>query len=117
MSGSRGAGRRSESEPRMNRPRSGSERRLTAQYAVTRVLAEAESLGVAAPRILKAVCQSLGWELGAIWRVDGDAGVLRCVATWREDSADLAEFEQLTWQSTFAWGVGLPGRVWEARAP
>src|SRR5262249_43678456 len=43
--------------------------RLAAQYAVTRVLADAPSLAVATPRILRAVCESLGWSVGAIWRV------------------------------------------------
>src|SRR5215475_10984994 len=45
------------------------EARLDAQYAVTRVLAEAPTLAIATPRILAAVCESLGWSVGAIWRV------------------------------------------------
>ena len=39
-------------------------------YAVTRVLAEAESLEAASPLILMSICEGLGWELGALWRVN-----------------------------------------------
>src|SRR5206468_12775452 len=40
------------------------ERRLAAQYAVTRVLAELNSLREAAPKILQAICDSVDWETG-----------------------------------------------------
>jgi len=57
-------------------------RRLHAQYAVTRVLAESTSLREATPKVLRAICETLGWEHGALWRVDAAAEVLRCVALW-----------------------------------
>ena len=46
------------------------ERRLAAGFAVTAVLAEETTLSAATPRILRAICDSLDWEFGAIWRVD-----------------------------------------------
>jgi len=55
--------------------------RLSAQYAVTRVLAEAPSLASVTPRIRQAVCESLDWSVGAIWRVDQKGKLLRCVET------------------------------------
>src|SRR2546428_5527860 len=61
------------------RERTRVERRVAAQHAATRVLAEAGTLAEAAPRILAAICDCLGWEWGALWVVDGDADVLRCV--------------------------------------
>ncbi len=57
------------------------EARLAAQYAVTRVLAEAPTLASATPRILEAICESLNWSVGSIWRVDQKEKVLRCVET------------------------------------
>ena len=86
--------------------------RLAAQYAVTRVLAEAPDLEVAAPNMLQAICEGLGWSVGAIWRVDTKANVLRCVETWHVPSARLEEFDRITRTHTFARGIGLPGRVW-----
>ena len=43
------------------------DKRRAAQYAVIRVLADAETLAEATPRILDAVGLSLDWEVGAIW--------------------------------------------------
>jgi len=91
--------------------------RLSAQYAVTRVLAEAPTLARATPRILQAVCQSLDWSVGAIWRVDQNENLLRCVETWHIPSAQLKEFDQSTHSQTFPRGIGLPGRVWSQTQP
>ena len=45
------------------------ERLTAAEHAVTRVLAECATLAEAAPRLLHAVCENLGWASGALWRV------------------------------------------------
>jgi len=91
--------------------------RLAAQYAVTRVLAEASDLMIGAPKILQAICEGLGWSVGAIWRVDEKENVLRCVETWHVLSARLEEFDRTTRTRTFAAGIGLPGRVWSNARP
>jgi PAS domain S-box-containing protein len=44
-------------------------------------------------------------------------GRLRCVENWVRPSVAVAEFTSVTWQITFAPGVGLPGRIWETRYP
>jgi PAS domain S-box-containing protein len=91
------------------------ERRLAAQYAVTRILAEAQTIDDATPRILQAVCESLGWVMGALWMVEGrraDA-VLHFVETWHAPSVDVSTFERFSARRTFERGEGLPGRVWE----
>jgi PAS domain S-box-containing protein len=81
------------------------EARLAAQYAVTRVLADAPTLASATPRILQAVCQSLDRSVGAIWRVDQKDKLLRCVETWHTPSAQVNEFDQGTHSRTFPPGV------------
>jgi PAS domain S-box-containing protein len=93
------------------------EARLAAQYAVTRVLADASTLATATPLILRAICESLGWAVGAIWRVDPKARVLRCVQTWSMREARVQEFEQATRAQVFDPGIGLPGRVWSQPKP
>ena len=87
--------------------------RLAAQYAVTRVLAEAPTLASGTPRILQAICESLNWSVGAIWRVDHQEKLLRCVETWHMAAPQPREFDRDTRARTFSPGVGLPGRVWE----
>src|SRR6266545_2686794 len=91
------------------------ELRRAAQLAVTRVLAEASSLAEATPKILRAVCESLRWDMGAIWHIEGD--VLCCVDVWHAGGEHLGEFEQATRATTFARGVGLPGRIWATGEP
>src|SRR5712692_5744525 len=93
------------------------EARLTAQYAVTRVLAEAPTLASGTPQILQAICESLSWSMAAIWRVDQKEKLLRCVETWHMSVAQVKEFDQGTRSRTFAPGVGLPGRVWAQGQP
>jgi len=89
------------------------ERRLRMQYAATRILAESTELADAARGILRTVCEASGWEFGGLWVVDRRTGVLRCAETWHaSSSANVAEFAEISHQSTFPRGVGLPGRVW-----
>ena len=93
------------------------EQRLMAQHTVTQILAEAATLEEATPKILRAVCECLVWDVGALWRPDREAGVLRCVEIWHRESKPVPEFEAASRQSTFGPGIGLPGRVWLNREP
>jgi anti-anti-sigma regulatory factor len=93
------------------------EARLAAQYEVTRALAESESFKAAVPRILRAVCEALGWELGLVWALDRGAGVLRFVEAWRAHDVDVAEFERVSSRREFGRGEGLPGGTWERGEP
>jgi two-component system, sensor histidine kinase and response regulator len=93
------------------------EARLAAQYAITRVLAEASTLATATPRILQVICETLNWSVGTIWRFDQKGKVLRSVETWHTPSAQVEEFDRSTRSSTLAPGVGLPGRVWSQAQP
>lgn len=100
------------------------ERRLAAQYEVTRALAETQSIAAAAPQILRAVCEGLGWEMGALWKAErgthdeGDgAGVMRCVETWHAETVERKAVEAMTARREFLKGEGLPGRVWAAARP
>src|SRR5467141_2394071 len=88
------------------------ERRLTSQYAVTRVLAEATTLEEAVPKIIQAIAESLEWDLGVFWRVDKATGVLRCFDQWKAPSVQADPFTLDTWRRVFTRGEGLPGRIW-----
>lgn len=93
------------------------ERRLSAQYAVSRVLAEASTLMEAAPRLIQAICESVDWQVGSVWTVDHQAGVLRCLDTWHRADVEPTAFLKVTREITFKPGIGLPGRVWSSGAP
>jgi hypothetical protein len=84
------------------------ERRRGADYAVTQVLAEAETLAAAAPGILKAVCENLGWDVGILWKVDPAAERLRCVEAWHVSTVVVEKFEALSRRTEFPWTWACP---------
>jgi PAS domain S-box-containing protein len=88
------------------------DRRLTAEYVSARALAESATLGEAAVHVLQALCEALGWDHGALWNVDADSGLLRCVECWHVPTLALDEFEAASRGMTLPKEVGLPGRVW-----
>jgi PAS domain S-box-containing protein len=92
-------------------------RTLELQYAITNVLSNAKSLREAAAPILQTICRSVGWEMSALWHVDRQANVLRCVDVWHAPELDATEFEKMSRESTFERGTGLPGRVWQSGKP
>jgi two-component system cell cycle sensor histidine kinase/response regulator CckA len=93
------------------------ERRLTAQHSVTRILAHSDSLLQAAPGILRAVGESLGWQLAVLWTLDRNAAELRPVDLWRDPLVEAPEFEAATRAGAFSQGIGLPGLVWQKKEP
>jgi PAS domain S-box-containing protein len=93
------------------------EERLRVQHTVAQILAEAATIEEATPRILVAMGECLGWDVGVLWRVDREAEALRCVELWHKASIEVPEFERVSRESTFGPGVGLPGRVWSSLEP
>jgi PAS domain S-box-containing protein len=87
------------------------ERRLEAQFAVTRALAEATSLSQATPRILQAICEGMDWDLGELWHVDRTAKLLRWDGFWHTPSLHPADFEVISRSIRVSPGTGLPSRA------
>jgi len=101
------------SAPSTRRKRQEARYRIATQFAVTRVLAEAVTLAEAAPKIVQAIGETVGWEMGAIWEQDRQTNLLRCVDVWHSPSVKkVANFEPKLRRSIFGPEVGLPGRVW-----
>lgn len=93
--------------------RKAAERRLAAEHAVARVLAEAQSLDKAAPTILQALCESIDGQAGEIWIPDDADQKLICRSNWTcNDEEAFESFTSANHSITFARGAGLPGRVW-----
>jgi PAS domain S-box-containing protein len=93
------------------------ERLRDVEHAAFKVLAEADTLAVAAPQIIEAICRALDWQLGALWTVDRERHALRLTELWRRDDPRLASFEEMSRQRRLGPGEGLPGRVWETGLP
>lgn len=92
------------------------ERRLAVQFATTRILAEAGTFVEAAPQILRAICENLGWDLGQFWMLDAKANLLRCAEILHISGA-AEEFIKISRNTLFRPGIGLPGRVWTSKQP
>jgi PAS domain S-box-containing protein len=88
-----------------------------AQHEVTRVLAESGPSEEAMPRVLQALGECMGWEVGEFWALDAKAQVLRCANLWHVPSIDITEFREVTHQLTFERGAGIPGQVWKQGTP
>jgi PAS domain S-box-containing protein len=98
-----------------------SEQRVAAQYAVTRILAEANSLATATPHILRAIGENLEWDWGALWSFDRDrekaSAPLRCDYLWHAPDLKTAEFDAASRERSFTAGEGRLGQVWRATNP
>ncbi|MBE9210965.1 PAS domain S-box protein [Nostoc sp. LEGE 06077] len=102
------------------------EQRNVAQYAITRILSEAQSIKQAMPEILQAICQNLEWDVGELWTIseyispnipaESEDAVLRCVEIWSSRLVSTREFKSVTWQTTYLPSVGFPGQIWERRS-
>jgi PAS domain S-box-containing protein len=95
--------------------RRNNERRLAVQFATTRILTEVDSLNEAASQILSIVGQHLDWDFGGFWKLERGTQKLRCTTTWQAPSHDVSEFAELSRNTTFGPGEGLPGLVWATR--
>jgi PAS domain S-box-containing protein len=93
------------------------EGRLFAQNAATRALIERGTVNEAIPVILSSFGESLGWDVGLLWRVDREAHVLRCTEVWHRADIDVSTFEARARELVFAPGVATPGQVWMTGEP
>jgi len=71
------------------------ERRSTAQYSVTRALAQSDSVEEAAAKIIESICFNIGWDVGAMWIYDEAAKRLRFVQVWHQAGAVWDHHENL----------------------
>jgi hypothetical protein len=84
---------------------------------VRRILDEGGPFADLAPRILRALCEGLGWNVGIAWRHDEGAHQIHFMAAWHDPTGPMSQLETMSEQSTFSPGVGLPGRVVSTRGP
>ena len=110
------------------------EKRLAVQYAIGRVLSSSSTISEAIPKILLAICESLGWVLGELWMpeslgtlenfhknypspIPAANSQLKCVEMWCRPSVAIPELEEITKKITLVSSLGLPGAVWATASP
>jgi len=80
------------------------------------VMADSANLGEATPRILEGVCETLGWDVGALWTLSHNENMLRCEQLWSRPGHFRPAFTAATRSRRLAKGEGLPGQVWAERS-
>jgi diguanylate cyclase (GGDEF)-like protein/PAS domain S-box-containing protein len=95
------------------------EQRRDLENSVALLLAEAQSTEEAMPRVIRTLCESLGYVYGARWVVEGRERALRCAESWCVADPAVEEFRAMS--SARVEIPGLPGglnrRVWATSAP
>jgi PAS domain S-box-containing protein len=87
-------------------------------YHATTLAAQTSSFKEALQGCIDLVCELTGWPIGHVYLPDEDRRTLVPTPIWHktEDQRCL-KFQALTEQTRFESGVGLPGRIWEQKAP
>src|SRR6185295_5773265 len=98
-------------------PRKDTDRRLAANFAVTRALAESTSLSEATPKLLQYVCEAVGWELGELWCVNAESNTLHIEGSWHVPAYEVEEFEKAGRKTILFPGIDLVGRVLKTDQP
>jgi PAS domain S-box-containing protein len=90
--------------------------RLSVQYGVARVLADAQSLEAAAPELLEAIGTPLGWSVGQLWEARPHRP-LRLVGAWMAPGTEAPNFEEASRHLDVELPRALPGQVWRSGQP
>ncbi len=90
---------------------------VVVEFEVTRILEGASDLEEAAPDLLRTICEGFGWDVGEIWLLDADSGMLSLFADWHASSLDVGSMEEMARGIAAGRGYGIPGRVLQRGAP
>jgi len=93
-----------------------SEKRLAAQFAATKALAEATTWRAGLEGLLRGVGAATGWSAAGAWEVDHATGELYCADFWTAD-AKSTPFTRRSRELRLKSGAGLPGRAWRDAEP
>jgi diguanylate cyclase (GGDEF)-like protein/PAS domain S-box-containing protein len=93
------------------------EQLIKLEHAVVSRLADADNASEGLKAVIRAVCETEGWECGRYLRVDDQHGVLRLGDAWSVESPAIERFIAGAGTVTYAPGVGLAGQVWQSGQP
>ncbi len=87
------------------------------EHAVTRILAETDSVAAGLQKVIRAVCETEDWDCGRYFRVDEQANLLRFAEGWSVPEARIERFLVLSRDIVYRPGVGLSGVAWQTGKP
>ncbi len=90
---------------------------LRLELTVARYLADADTATQALQSVIRAMCETQGWDCGRYFSMDQSAGVLRFAESWGIPSAAIEQFLENSRGLVFRPGAGLAGRVYHSAQP
>jgi PAS domain S-box-containing protein len=90
---------------------------LGLELTVARCLADAGTATAALQSVVRAICETQGWDCGRYFCMDQSAGVLRFIESWGVPSAVIEQFLEKSRGMVFRPGAGLAGRVYQSGQP
>jgi PAS domain S-box-containing protein len=96
--------------------RNRSEHLRQTDHLLAAILSQERDLVRAAPRLLRAICETLEWEVGLAWQVHAAERHLEYVDSWHR-ARRLDDFIADSRTRRFQRGIDLPGRVWATARP
>ncbi|MEI6330005.1 MAG: GAF domain-containing protein [Pseudanabaena sp. ELA645] len=89
-----------------------SEKLVTTQNQVARVLAESSSFSSSAIRILRTLCEELSWDIAELWLTSNYPRNLKLMTSYAKPTIEATEIIQTHQQMSIEYGSGLIGSVW-----
>lgn len=99
------------------------ERSTNLLLAATQAINRSPDVDTALGEILRLIAQAIAWDMGEAWmpkEKNSDnlqEGILEYRADWYQDEASFREFRELSRQTTFSFGVAVPGKAWATQKP
>ncbi|HEV8645572.1 MAG TPA: PAS domain S-box protein [Burkholderiales bacterium] len=89
------------------------ERIQAVQNGIAQAMVEETTSAAVLVAALRIICDKLGWDVGAMWKLDPVRGVLFHAHAWHPAEKDASVFITASRQMQIERGRGLPGRIWE----
>ncbi len=90
----------------------------TLLHRVAEMTAGTDSFENSLQQCVNIVCELTGWPIGHAYLVAKDGTELEPADIWHlTEEGTHADFYEVTMRTTFARGIGLPGRIWESGQP
>ncbi len=93
-------------------------KRLEIFHNVARTLAKSKTITKAMPRIIRIICETLGWDCGAHWKVDKEQQQYYCTETWSLANTQIKKF--ITYRSQCVFPIDHESfirRTWLSNSP